>query len=76
MLSQLSIIEIARRSIGEHIEFYNEKRPHQALWNFTPGYVHRLGNKTELLKEYKREVQIVKERRLTFNRATDEKNKS
>lgn len=62
-------VEIARKSIGEHIEFYNERRPHQALWNFAPGYVHRLGNKTELLKEYKRKVQIVKERRLTLNRA-------
>ncbi len=69
-------LEIARKSIGEHIDFYNEKWPHQALWNFTPGYVHRLGNKSELLKEYKRGVQIVKERCLTFNRATDGKNKS
>jgi len=67
---------IARKSIGEHIEFYNEKRLHQELWNFIPGYVHRLGDKTELLKEYKRRVQMVKERRLTFNRATDEKIKS
>ena len=69
-------VEIARKSIGEHIEFYNEKRPHQPLWNFAPGYVHRLGNKTELLKEYKRKIQVVKEQRLTLNRATDEKVKS
>jgi hypothetical protein len=68
--------EIARKSIGEYIEFYNEKRPHQALWNFTPGYVHRVGNKSEILKEYKRKVQIVKERRLISNRAKDEKIKS
>lgn len=64
-------VEIARKSIGEHI-----KRPHQALWNFTPGYVHRLGNKSEILKEYKRKIQIVKERRLTLNRAKDKKIKS
>jgi len=32
--------------------------------------------KLEILKEYKRKVQIVKERRLTLNRATDEKVKS
>ena len=69
-------LEIARKSIGEYIEFYNEERPHQALWNFTPGYVHRVGDKSEILKEYKRKVQIVKERRLIFNRAKDEKIKS
>jgi len=69
-------LEIARKSIGKHIEFYNERRPHQALWNFAPGYVHMIGNKTELLKEYKRKVQIVKEQRLTLNRAMDEKVKS
>jgi len=69
-------LEIARKSIGEYIEFYNEKRPHQALWNFTPGYVHRVGDKSEILKEYKRKVQIVKERRLISNRAKDEKIKS
>jgi len=28
-------LEIARRSIGEHIESYIEKLSHQALWNFT-----------------------------------------
>ena len=32
--------------------------------------------KLEILKEYKRKVQIVKERRLTFNKATDEKIKA
>jgi len=42
-------VEVARISLAQYIEFYNEKRPHQSLWNYTPGYVHRLGNKTLLL---------------------------
>jgi putative transposase len=46
--------EIARCSLGRYIHFYNEQRPHQALWNYTPGYVHRLGNKTELLVDHKK----------------------
>lgn len=39
----------AREVIGEYIEWYNEKRPHQALWNFTPKMVHETNNKNELL---------------------------
>ena len=30
--------------------YYNEKRPNQALWNFAPAEVHRVGNKTEFRK--------------------------
>jgi putative transposase len=59
--------EIARSSLGRYIDFYNERRPHQALWNYTPGYIHRLGNKTELLTDHKKMIQIVKERRFQFN---------
>ena len=40
----------AREVIGEYITWYNEKRPHQALWNFTPKQVHETNNKTELLE--------------------------
>ena len=40
----------AREVIGEYIKWYNEKRPHQALWNFTPHQVHEMNNKTELLE--------------------------
>lgn len=40
----------AREVIGEYIEWYNEKRPHQALWNFTPKVVHETNNKTECLR--------------------------
>jgi len=61
--------EIARYSVGKYIEEYNERRPHQALLNFTPGYVHRLGSKSVLYAQYKKQVQIAKEQRLAFNRS-------
>jgi len=40
----------AREEIGAYIKWYNEKRPHQALWNFTPWMVHDTNNKTKLLQ--------------------------
>ncbi|NDD93215.1 hypothetical protein EBZ37_14190, partial [bacterium] len=40
----------AKEEIGAYITWYNEKRPHQALWNFTPWQVHDTNNKTRLLK--------------------------
>ena len=43
----------AKEVIGEYIEWYNEKRPHQALWNFTPQMVHEMNNKTTLLNNLK-----------------------
>lgn len=61
-------VEIGRSSLAYYIDFYNEKRPHQALCNYTPGYVHRLGNKTELLNHYKKMVRIAKEQRIHMNR--------
>jgi len=60
--------DIARNSLAGYIGEYNEKRPHQALWNFTPGHVHRLGDKSQLRNHYKEQVQLVKKRRITFNR--------
>ena len=60
---------IARYSLGAYIYEYNEHRPHQALWNYTPGYVHRLGNKTVLYAQYKKQMQIVKEQRIAYNRS-------
>jgi putative transposase len=61
--------QIARHSLGKYIEEYNERRPHQALLNFIPGYVHQMGNKSVLYAQYKKQVQIVKEQRIAFNRS-------
>jgi putative transposase len=41
----------AREELGRYIEFYNQTRPHQALFNFTPAHVHQLNNKSALLQE-------------------------
>jgi len=49
-------IEVARESLGRYIEFYNTQRPHQALWGFTPGEAHRVGNHTRL-REHLRGLQ-------------------
>lgn len=49
----------AKEVIGEYIKWYNEKRPHQSLWNFTPQMVHEMNNKTKLvsaLKELKQKT--------------------
>lgn len=43
-------LKSAEEEIGRYIKFYNEKRPHQALWNFTPAEIHDMNNKTEALK--------------------------
>jgi transposase InsO family protein len=61
-------LEIARASLAGYIEFYNERRPHQALWNYTPSFVHRLGNKSRLIEHHRLMVQNVKEQRLRTNR--------
>jgi putative transposase len=43
----------AKEVIGEYIKWYNEKRPHLALWNFTPWLVHETNNKTDFIKALK-----------------------
>ena len=43
----------AREELGRDITYYNPQRPHQAVMNFTPAYVHEVNNKTTLLKELK-----------------------
>lgn len=51
--------QTAREIIGEYIKWYNEKRPHQALWNYTPWLVYETNNKTYLrnaLKKLKRKT--------------------
>lgn len=42
-------LQSANEEIGKYINFYNNERPHQALWNFTPAWIHDLNNKTEAL---------------------------
>lgn len=59
----------ARHSVASYIEEYNEQRPHQALWNFTPAYVHRCANKSIIWNQYRQQVLYAKERRLNFNRS-------
>lgn len=41
----------AWEEVGSYIFTYNNERPHQSLWNFTPAYVHSVNNNTVLLKE-------------------------
>lgn len=51
--------QTAKETIGEYIKWYNERRPHQSLWNFTPWLVHETNNKTLMrnaLKELKRKT--------------------
>jgi transposase InsO family protein len=64
--------EIARSSIAKYIRFYHEEQPHQALWNHTPGFVHRLSDNTEPLEHHKRMVRTVKEQRMSLNRMGNE----
>ncbi len=59
----------ARLSLGRYIDYYCHRRPHQALWNFTPAYVHAVGNKTRLLEEYREGIERAKRNRLRHNRA-------
>jgi transposase InsO family protein len=43
----------ANEEIKKYIEFYNDERPHQSLWNFTPSQIHEMNNKTENLNALK-----------------------
>lgn len=61
--------EGARASLGRYIDYYCQRRPHQALWNFTPAHVHAIGNKTLLLEEYRTKVEQARQKRLRHNRA-------
>ena len=56
----------AKEEIGRYIEYYNTRRPHQALMNFTPNYVHQVNNKTVLLTELKTMKKVARERRKAY----------
>ena len=56
----------AKEEIGRYIEFYNQSRPHQALFNFTPAHVHQLNNKSLLLAELKEIKRQTQEKRKAY----------
>lgn len=43
----------AKEVIGKYIQWYNNQRPHQALWNYTPQMVHEMNDKTKLVNALK-----------------------
>lgn len=42
---------IANEEIEKYMKYYNDERPHQSLWNYTPSQVHESNNKTILLEQ-------------------------
>ena len=56
----------AREEIGRYIEEYHTRRPHQALMNFTPAYVHQINNKTVLVQERQALKQVARDRRRAY----------
>ena len=56
----------AREEIGRYIAYYNEDRPHQALWNFTPAHVHQVNNKSALLEELRAIKRRTREQRKAY----------
>lgn len=65
-------LESARTSIARYIDYYNEIRPHQALFGYPPSHVHRVGNKSLLMDDYRRHVRQAQEVRL--NRTPEGRN--
>lgn len=63
-------LETARTSIARYIEYYNEVRPHQALFGYPPGHVHRIENKSDLKKDHDKRVALAKVRRRDKNLQT------
>lgn len=64
-------LESARSAIGRYIDYYNETRPHQALFGYTPDLVHTSGNKTRLVEKYRQKVRQAQEKRLLRKVSTD-----
>ncbi len=56
-------LDSAKAGIGYWINYYNEVRPHQSLFGYPPAIVHRCGNKTRLLEDYRRNVEKAKEKK-------------
>lgn len=65
--SELSFARVRRPTDNAITEqFYGNDRPHQALMNFTPNYVHRVNNKTALLHDLKIIKRAARERRKSY----------
>lgn len=64
-------MESAREAISRYIDYYNESRPHQALFGYAPALVHRIGNKTKLIEEYRSRARQAQEQRLHKNLSTN-----
>jgi len=56
----------AREEIGRYMRFYNNERPHQALWNFTPTHIYEVNNKSLIIRELQELKQKTKERRKEY----------
>jgi len=52
--------------IGNYNHYYNNRRPHQSLWNFTPAYVHEVNNNTLILQRLKELKERSKEARRLY----------
>ena len=57
---------MARDELGRYIESYNQCRPHQALFNFTPAHVHQLNNKSVLMRELDEMKRQTREKRKAY----------
>jgi len=55
-----------REELGRYIESYNQFRPHQALFNFTPAHVHQLNNKSVLMQELNEMKRQTREKRKAY----------
>ena len=49
-----------------HLQFYNQCRPRQALFNFAPAHVHGLNNQSVLLQKLIEMKRKSRERRKTY----------
>lgn len=56
----------AREELGRYIDFYNQSRPHQALYNFTPAHVHQLNNKSLLVQELNEMKRSTRQKRKAY----------
>jgi len=41
----------AYEEVGGYVKYYDNDRPHQSLWNFTPRHIHAVNNKSLILEE-------------------------